>query len=64
MVKLVAGASRLDVASEEPHFVTDFKRWSLFDLAIMEVSLGLYGIDEDGCELLVELAERFGECFC
>jgi hypothetical protein len=58
VVELVAGARRGDVASEEPHLVTDLELRGFFDLAVIVASLGCYGVGEDACELLVEAAER------
>src|SRR5689334_377223 len=40
VVELVAGASCLDVAAQEPHLIAFLERWSFLDLAIVEPRVG------------------------
>lgn len=58
VVELVAGASRVDVASKEPDLFTDLEWWGLFDLAVIEAGLGRRGVSKGVRELLVEITER------
>ena len=58
VVELVAGASRSDVASEEPDLIPDLEWWGLLDLAVVEAGLGRCGVGKGVRELLVEITER------
>src|SRR5687767_5093957 len=55
VIKLVAGASGLDVASQEPYLLADLERRCLLDRAIVEPGLSCSGIGEVKRELLVDV---------
>jgi hypothetical protein len=63
VIELVAGTSRIDVASEKPDLITDLKWRGLFHLAVVEAGLGRSGVDKGARELLVEITERVDEVF-
>jgi hypothetical protein len=58
VVKLVAGASGLDVATQEPYLITNLERRCFLDLAVVETSLGCCGVGKIELELLVDVGER------
>jgi len=58
VVKLVAGASGLDVATQEPYLITNLELRCFLDLVVVETGLGCCGVGKIELELLVDVVER------